>query len=113
MGSDRHSYRPTNMNRLRTIVLLNAAAGTAAKLKLDKEGVHGLVASAFSRHAIAPEIHVLASGELQQAAERARGNALSGDCDAIVIGGGDGSVRTVAELVAGTGIPLGVCRLAP
>ena len=37
--------------------------------------------------------------------------AKRGEIDAIVVGGGDGSVRTVAGVLADTGVPLGVLPL--
>ena len=37
--------------------------------------------------------------------------ARHGEVDAIVVGGGDGSVRTVASVLAGTSVPLGIIPL--
>jgi diacylglycerol kinase family enzyme len=36
---------------------------------------------------------------------------FSGELDAIVVGGGDGSIRTVASVLAGSGVPLGIISL--
>jgi diacylglycerol kinase family enzyme len=49
--------------------------------------------------------------ELAAAAGQALAMARGGRLDAIVVGGGDGSVGTVAGVLAGTGVPLGVLPL--
>jgi diacylglycerol kinase family enzyme len=48
---------------------------------------------------------------LHGAAEAALAQAKRGEIDAVIIGGGDGSIRTVASVLAGTGVPLGVLPL--
>jgi diacylglycerol kinase family enzyme len=53
----------------------------------------------------------VAGDRLRQAAEEAVASARAGALDAVVVGGGDGSVNTVAGVLAGTGIPLGVLPL--
>jgi diacylglycerol kinase family enzyme len=60
---------------------------------------------------MAVEIDLLPSGALHRAAVRALERGAGKDVDAIVVGGGDGSVRTVAGVLAGTAIPLGVLPL--
>jgi diacylglycerol kinase family enzyme len=48
---------------------------------------------------------------LQAAAERAVQRVREQELDALVVGGGDGSIRTVAHVLAGTGVPLGILPL--
>jgi diacylglycerol kinase family enzyme len=95
--------------RLRVVVLLNASAGT-----LEARGGENLgdaVASAFEHHGIAATLQVLSGPDLQAAAERAVQRVREQELDALVVGGGDGSIRTVAHVLAGTGVPLGILPL--
>jgi diacylglycerol kinase family enzyme len=95
--------------RLRVVVLLNASAGT-----LEARGGENLgdaVASAFEHHGIAATLEVLPGPDLQAAAERAVQRVREQELDALVVGGGDGSIRTVAHVLAGTGVPLGILPL--
>src|SRR3981081_1441047 len=95
--------------RLRVAALLNASAGT-----IERQGagtLRDVLASAFEKHGIAAALEFLPASELESAAERARQQVNDGKLDAIAIGGGDGSVRTVASVLAGRGIPLGIIPL--
>jgi diacylglycerol kinase family enzyme len=97
------------MQRLRIAVLLNASAGTIAHR--GDETLQDAVASAFEKHPISLTIKLLSGADLHDAAELALRNVADGECDAIVVGGGDGSIRTVASVLAGTGVPLGIIPL--
>jgi diacylglycerol kinase family enzyme len=57
------------------------------------------------------DIDFLQGEGLDEAVERERGRAERGEIDAIVIGGGDGSVRIAASVLSGSGIPLGIVPL--
>jgi diacylglycerol kinase family enzyme len=69
------------------------------------------VRAAFATHRISAEILLLPGEELLAAAKRARARAEAGEIDAVVVGGGDGTISTVAGVLAGTGIPLGLLPL--
>jgi diacylglycerol kinase family enzyme len=93
----------------RVAALLNASAGT-----IEREGadaLRALLAAAFEQHAMAATLELLPSTRLRAAAEHALQQARNGELDAIVVGGGDGSIRTVASVLAETGVPLGILPL--
>lgn len=87
------------------IAFINASAGTA-KAK-DADALRASLAAAFAQHAMQvelrfPEADALAA-MLQEAARS--------DADGILVGGGDGTIRTAAGVLAGSRMPLGVLPL--
>jgi diacylglycerol kinase family enzyme len=95
--------------RLRVRALINRTAGTAARH--GGETLRDALTAAFAERGVVAEIELLAGDALRTGAERAVAEVRSGTADAVVVGGGDGSVSTVASVLAGTGIPLGVLPL--
>ena len=95
--------------RRRVVVLLNASAGTIERT--SDATLRDQIASAFERNKITVTLELVQSEDLRPSAERALRRARDRELDAIVIGGGDGSIRTVAGVLADTGIPLGVLPL--
>jgi diacylglycerol kinase family enzyme len=96
-------------SRLRVVVLLNSAAGA-----LEAESAENLrerMASAFEQHRISAVLEFLPGLDLHTAATRAAQRVKDQELDAIVVGGGDGSIRTVAHVLTGTDIPLGILPL--
>ena len=93
----------------RVSILLNSSSGTTAGKKPDD--LRAELEAIFRKHAISASLEFVAASELQGAARRAVKRATAGEIDAIVVGGGDGTIRTVASAVLGTDIPLGIIPL--
>jgi diacylglycerol kinase family enzyme len=72
-------------------------------------GLH--LSSLFQDRGVTAECHLLPGEDIRGAAEAARERAARGEVDALVVGGGDGTIGTVASVLSGTGIPLGVLAL--
>jgi diacylglycerol kinase family enzyme len=94
---------------LKVAALINATAGTVARQQTQT--LQSALASAFERRGISADLQFVPSDQLQEAAEAARLKAASGEVDAVAVGGGDGTISTVAAALAGTGIPLAVLPL--
>jgi diacylglycerol kinase family enzyme len=88
---------------------LNAAAGAASHKGAD--GLRAELASALDALDVVAELKFCGGSELKLLAEGALTTAKAGEIDAIVVGGGDGSIRTVASVLAGSDIPLGILPL--
>jgi diacylglycerol kinase family enzyme len=88
---------------MKALALINEAAGSIngqpnlAHLLKDLAGFHG----------IKPEFAVISPSRMRQLREE----MAQSRWDAVLAGGGDGTVSSVAEIVAGTGIPLGILPL--
>jgi diacylglycerol kinase family enzyme len=88
---------------------VNAHAGTVER---QGEGdLHRQIALAFATHGASANIEIVEPAELHGGAQRALEKAAKLEIDGVVAGGGDGSIRTVAEVLAGTAVPLGVLPL--
>lgn len=87
------------------IAFINVSAGTAKSRSKDEW--RELLRSAFAKHDIEAEICFPSgdafSAELKEARERG--------VDGVIVGGGDGSVRTAVAVLAGSKTPLGVLPL--
>jgi hypothetical protein len=98
-----------SLNRLRVAALLNASAGT-----IERQGnrtLQKVLVSAFEKHRISAVLEFLPGAKLRSAAERIRQQVVRGELDAVVVGDGDGSIRTAASVLAGSDVPLGIIPL--
>jgi diacylglycerol kinase family enzyme len=98
------------MNRRRRVAaIVNRAAGAGENHSV--EGTRSAIETAFADQGIDAEIAILESSEIVEHAIRARNRASRGEIDAVVVGGGDGTIRSVAHVLAGTGLPLAILPL--
>ena len=95
---DRHDSHPRIIE-----CILNGRSGT-----LDKQALAGRIESSLAERGLMCRVHVTASGTEVPLLAR---QAANGDADVIVAGGGDGTIATVAEHIAGTDKALGVLPL--
>ena len=89
-------------------VILNASAGTAAA---DPVGFEDRLGEAFRTAGVAASIELVRGDEIVASARRATDAARRGAIGAIVVGGGDGTIHTIAGMVAGSDIPVGILPL--
>lgn len=92
---------------MRVYALINPGAGTAEKSSDLAERLEAL----FKSHGIEAELNLVTGPALPAAAQAARQRAKRGEIDAVLAGGGDGSLSAVAAILAGTDIPMGVLPL--
>ena len=88
---------------MRFHVVLNREGGTFRTL--DMEAYRARLATIFSDHGHELTFDVVTSGDLAEALERAAGRE---DADAMIAGGGDGTVSAAARVAWKSGMPLGV-----
>lgn len=90
-------------------VLLNHSAGTASEN--NKDHLVKTIESLFLARGIIATVNSVAANELGELATRILQELKAGAVNAIVVGGGDGTISTVASVMAGSGYPMGILPL--
>jgi len=93
----------------RVVALMNAGAGAFSQALA--EDVESALRASFALNDVEADISFVDGEGLHDALERALMRAKRGEIDAIAVGGGDGSMRAAASVLAGTGVPLGALPL--
>jgi diacylglycerol kinase family enzyme len=94
---------------LRITAIVNLVAGAVERQGLDIFTSN--LASAFEQAGVAAVCRLIEAEQVEAEAKFALERARAGEIDAVVVGGGDGTVRTVASLLADTGVALGILPL--
>jgi diacylglycerol kinase family enzyme len=97
---------------MKALIVLNPRSGSLAKLGIDRARqritAHCAANNLDSAIAVVPGAGI--ADRIRSEVAAGRGGAPSG-FDRVVIGGGDGSIRTAASVLAGSDIPLGILPL--
>ena len=91
---------------MKTLVLLNASAGTLAASKTADEPER--IRRGFEAAGVDAEVRLVPPAELEQVTREASRDA---SLAAVVAGGGDGTLNTIASALTGTGKPFGILPL--
>jgi diacylglycerol kinase family enzyme len=98
-----------SLERKRVAALLNRSAGI-----IERQGetaLRDILTAAFQSHGISADLQFLPAADFRPAAERALSRVLHQELDAVIVGGGDGSIATVAGVLADSGALLGILPL--
>lgn len=85
---------------LRIAALINSGAGSGRAGEIDA----GNLRQMFQEAGVKAEVHLVSGDQLEETARA----ALAAGAQALVAGGGDGTIRTVAGVLMGGSVPLGV-----
>lgn len=92
---------------MRVAVIINKGAGSVAVAG----GVEALLRAAelaFERHGVEAEIIAAQGDAIAETALKARDRGERGELDGVIVGGGDGTIRSVANVLAGSQVPMGI-----
>lgn len=92
--------KATDTTRAGTAIIVNLQSGTVRSM--GEEMALTLLRGAFSE---AADIQLVSGADVEPTVRRV---LASGRCERIIVGGGDGTVTSVAGLVAGTGVAMGI-----
>jgi diacylglycerol kinase family enzyme len=93
----------------RVVALINVGAGAFRQRHAAE--IKSALGASLARHGVEAGIDFVDGEGLRGAVSRALARARSGKIDAVIIGGGDGSVRTAASVLADSSVPLGILPL--
>lgn len=85
-------------------VVYNARSGALSSGSEDAEPVEDRLADLFARRGVVAELQAFEPATLPEDVRA----LLAHQPDAVIVAGGDGTIRSVAEYTAGSGVPLGV-----
>ncbi|HEX9940441.1 MAG TPA: diacylglycerol kinase family protein, partial [Thermoanaerobaculia bacterium] len=88
---------------MRITVIVNRGAGSVTTGEVSAESLR----QSFLEEGTEAEVHVIPGEEIEETARQ----AVAGGADAVVAGGGDGTIRSVASVLAGGPVPMGVLPL--
>jgi diacylglycerol kinase family enzyme len=94
---------------IRVAVLLNQSAG--AIVCRDGRTLGETIAASFAQHGITAALEFLSGAELKAGTEHALFQYKNKEIDAVVVGGGDGSIAAAASVLADTDVPIGILPL--
>ena len=88
---------------MRIAVIVNQGAGSVVRGQVSAESLR----QSFQQEGTEAEVHVIPGEQILETAREAVARGL----DAVVAGGGDGTIRAVASVLAGGPVPMGVLPL--
>ena len=91
---------------MKAVVLLNESAGTLAASRDGGEAAR--IRAGFAAHGVDADVRSVSPDDLERVSREAAADAAVA---AVVAGGGDGTLNTIAAALAGTGKPFGVLPL--
>jgi len=97
--------RPRELTKV--VALVNAQAGASGA----QADIAARITAAFAQHGISTRVEVHPADCLTRRAHELLDDIRCRRVDAIVAGGGDGTIRSIAAVLAGTGTPLGILPL--
>src|SRR6185503_4596407 len=95
--------------RVKAEALLNIKAGTGQRS--DLASLRARLGDAFKARGVDVRLIFVPGHQLEAAARKSAEKARQGEIHAVIAGGGDGTIETVAGVLAGSGVPLGVLPL--
>lgn len=94
---------------VRIAILLNRGAGTV--ICRDGKTLAETIVAAFTRHGLSATLELRSASEVKKSARRTLQQVKQREIDAVVVGGGDGTIAAVAHVFAGSGVPIGILPL--
>jgi diacylglycerol kinase family enzyme len=88
---------------MKAAIIINLSGGSVQRLKINRE----MVETAFKQINFESKVYLVESTLIPETVK----HALNEDFEIIVAGGGDGTIRAVAEILCETNIPLGILPL--